>query len=264
MLPLPLEVRRRALALRLARPTRTWRAPRWLVVSLGAHALAISAYAAWSLASPAAPHASQASPVAALEWRERAEVFEPAEWSDASAAAPLEPFETVEEALLVEADVPPAPEAELQAPQQPTLEPLDVRASRIPARFASLARAERAAAASAGPVAIDAPPAPLVTPTPAPPPRFVAAAPRSELNERPEYPKLARARGWEGTTLLQLSIDAGGRVANARVLVSSGHEVLDRAALDAVASWSFIPARRGDTAVASSVEAPIVWRLAKR
>jgi len=264
MQPLPLDLRRRALALRLARPTRTWRAPRWLVVSLGAHALAISAYAAWSIAAPSAPHASQAPLVAALEWHERAEVFEPAEWSDASAAEPLEPFEVVDEAQLVEADVPPAPEAEVQAPTQPTLEPLDVRASRMPSRFASLVRAERAAAANATPVVSVAPPAPVATPTPAPAPRFVAAVPRSEINERPDYPKLARARGWEGTTLLELSIDADGRVANARVLTSSGHEVLDRAALAAVASWSFTPARRGDTPVASNVEAPIVWRLAKR
>lgn len=264
MQPLPLDLRRRALALRLARPTRTWRAPRWLVVSLGAHVLAISAYAAWSIAAPAAPHASQAPLVAALEWHERAEVFEPAEWSDASAAEALEPFEVVEEAQLVEADVPPAPEAELQAPQQPTLEPQDVHASRIPARFASLARAERAAAASTAPVALDAPPTPLATPTPAPAPVFVAATPRVELNELPEYPRRARARGWEGTTLIQLHIDVEGRVTSGVVLTSSGHEELDRAALLAAGRWRFTAARRGDTPVESIVEAPIVWRLAKR
>jgi protein TonB len=264
MQPLPLDVRRRALALRLARPTRAWRAPRWLVVSLGAHALALSAYAAWSLASPAAPHASRTPLVAALEWHERAEVFEPAEWSDASAAEALEPFEVVEEALLVEVDVPPAPEVELQAPQRPTLEPLDVRGSRIPARFASLARAERAAAASTAPVASDAPPTPLATPTPAPAPLFVAATPRVELNELPEYPRRARARGWEGTTLIQLHIDVEGRVTSGVVLTSSGHEELDRAALLAAGRWRFTAARSGDTPVESIVEAPIVWRLAKR
>lgn len=261
MQPLPLDLRRRALALRLARPTRTWRAPRWLVVSLGAHALAISAYAAWSIATPAAPHASQAPLVAALEWHERAEVFEPAEWSDASAAEALEPFEVVEEASLVEADLPPTPEAELPAPAQPTLEPHDVRASRIPARFASL---ERAAAASTAPVASDAPPTPLATPTPAPAPLFVAATPRVELNELPEYPRRARARGWEGTTLIQLHIDVEGRVTSGVVLTSSGHEELDRAALLAAGRWRFTAARRGDTPVESIVEAPIVWRLAKR
>jgi len=264
MQPLPLDLRRRALALRLARPTRAWRAPRWLVVSLGAHALAISAYAAWSFNSQAAPRAAQAAPVAALEWHERADVFQQVEWSDEPQTAELEPFDFVDEAQLVEADVPPAPEAELQAPQQPTLEPLDVRGSRIPARFASLARAARAAAASTAPVASDAPPTPLATPTPAPAPLFVAATPRVELNELPEYPRRARARGWEGTTLIQLHIDVEGRVTSGVVLTSSGHEELDRAALLAAGRWRFTAARSGDTPVESIVEAPIVWRLAKR
>jgi periplasmic protein TonB len=42
---------------------------------------------------------------------------------------------------------------------------------------------------------------------------------------------------------------------------SSGHEMLDDCAVEAVRKWKFIPARRGETAVASSVLVPISFSL---
>ena len=55
------------------------------------------------------------------------------------------------------------------------------------------------------------------------------------LNAQVSYPLLARKRGWEGTVRLALHIDGQGRVVAAEVSESSGHRVLDRAALEGLA-----------------------------
>jgi protein TonB len=81
-------------------------------------------------------------------------------------------------------------------------------------------------------------------------------------NPLPPYPRVARERGWEGTTVLQVEIlddGSGGRV---EILESSGHEVLDEAAAKTVRHWKFLPARSGDTPVRSLVEIPIRFRMA--
>ncbi len=53
--------------------------------------------------------------------------------------------------------------------------------------------------------------------------------------------------------LLDLTIDEQGHVADAAVLESSGREELDRAVLDAVKSFEFEPAKRGETPVAVKI-----------
>lgn len=52
------------------------------------------------------------------------------------------------------------------------------------------------------------------------------------LNAHLSYPLLARRRGWEGTVRLALHIDQRGQVVRAEVAESSGHRLLDRAALE--------------------------------
>jgi protein TonB len=42
---------------------------------------------------------------------------------------------------------------------------------------------------------------------------------------------------------------------------SSGHDMLDESAIEAVKKWRFIPAKRGETPVASSVIVPIIFTL---
>lgn len=83
-------------------------------------------------------------------------------------------------------------------------------------------------------------------------------------NPAPRYPLQARIRGWEGTVLIQAWVAPSGGAGSARVIRSSGHAILDQAALAAVKGWRFQPARRGRTAVDSVVEVPITFRLEKR
>lgn len=81
------------------------------------------------------------------------------------------------------------------------------------------------------------------------------------FNPKPAYPRIARNRGWQGKVLLKVQVSAGGTSQSVAVHKSSGHELLDEAAIEAVKKWRFIPARRGNTPVASSVIVPILFSL---
>ncbi|MEL6427878.1 MAG: energy transducer TonB [Planctomycetota bacterium] len=64
----------------------------------------------------------------------------------------------------------------------------------------------------------------------------------------PAYPRRAVRLGWCGEVAVEITVDAGGAVVRARVLRSSGHGLLDDAALDAVRVWRFEPAEVGASA----------------
>jgi protein TonB len=66
--------------------------------------------------------------------------------------------------------------------------------------------------------------------------RFLAA-----LERQKQYPRAARTRGMEGTTLLWVRLDRGGRVVGYEVQESSGHRVLDRAVLRAIERANPLP-----------------------
>lgn len=80
-------------------------------------------------------------------------------------------------------------------------------------------------------------------------------------NPKPKYPELARSRGWQGTVLLQVRVTADGHSEEVTVHRSSGHDALDESAVEAVEKWQFVPAKRGNTAVACSVIVPIIFTL---
>ncbi len=81
------------------------------------------------------------------------------------------------------------------------------------------------------------------------------------FNPPPKYPATYRRRGWQGTVRLRVSVSAEGHSEAVAIQSSSGHEELDEAAIEAVKKWRFIPAKRGDTAIASSVIVPIIFKL---
>lgn len=80
----------------------------------------------------------------------------------------------------------------------------------------------------------------------------------------PAYPPAARARRLAGIVLLRVSVDAGGHVEAVAVKRSSGHTLLDDAAVRAVRAWEFQPARIGRQAVAAQVEVPVRFLLPER
>ena len=78
---------------------------------------------------------------------------------------------------------------------------------------------------------------------------------------RPAYPEISRRRGQEGTVLLELSVDANGRVAKVRIVESSGFSALDTAATEALRDWRFRPAQRGGVPIAASIIHPVHFRI---
>lgn len=229
------------------------------MISIGAHGLALIGYAAWSVEPSSPALVVDVGEPRELAYHELAVVEPPTVWSARPAEPELQSAELEEARALELEPEQPAPELSVSPDAR---EGFDPRLERIPMSFASFAASERLprlattiAANSSAPVASAAIPVASA---------FVAAAPITYLNAPPSYPKLARARGWEGTSLLEVRVGADGSVLALRLLESSGHDVLDRAALEAVGRWRFTPARSGKDAIASTVEAPIVWRLAKR
>ena len=80
-------------------------------------------------------------------------------------------------------------------------------------------------------------------------------------NPPPEYPRLARRRGYEGTVILEVFVDRKGEVSSLRVLKSSGHDILDAAALRSVRGWLFEPGMRGDEKVETKVRIPVRFEI---
>jgi protein TonB len=113
--------------------------------------------------------------------------------------------------------------------------------------------------AAAAPSAATVPAAPASTPMPkVTPPRSDAA----HLNNPvPAYPTASRRFGEQGHVLLEVFILADGSVGEIRLKRSSGFMRLDEAALDAVRRWRFVPARRGEQAIAQWHVQPITFSL---
>ena len=87
------------------------------------------------------------------------------------------------------------------------------------------------------------------------------ALPIYKRNIPPQYPVLARRRGYKGTVLLEVLVKKNGKAGSIRLARSSGYEILDRAAMNGVKDWLFQPAKRGDELVEIWVEIPIRFQL---
>ncbi|MCC7013717.1 MAG: TonB family protein [Planctomycetes bacterium] len=115
-------------------------------------------------------------------------------------------------------------------------------------------RAAREEAPSAASVPVQAAP-----PTPAREPLFVQATPQA--TPAPVYPAQALRRRLEGVVTMELAVDARGRVRSAQVVESSGHELLDSAAVNAALQWQFHPAALDGSPVDSLLRQRIVFQL---
>jgi protein TonB len=78
---------------------------------------------------------------------------------------------------------------------------------------------------------------------------------------QPQYPDSARREGKEGRVLLRVLVDEDGRTKAIEVNQSSGHDMLDRAATEAIKKWRFVPARAGGKPIETWVKVPIEFQL---
>lgn len=128
------------------------------------------------------------------------------------------------------------------------------------------------AAPVAAPVAVSAPDAPAV----------VAAVPErrgkpstlwlaeytqvvsGQVARLKQYPQIARLRGWQGTTVITLQLSPNGTIIETRITQSSGHEVLDRQAMQMVRLAEPLPPLPAASAEPLEVRLPIVFTLAAK
>jgi protein TonB len=87
------------------------------------------------------------------------------------------------------------------------------------------------------------------------------ARPLYKQNTAPPYPRKARRLGYEGIVMLKVLINETGRVDDLMVFKSSGHTVLDRAALSAVRKWLFEPGTEGGIKKKMWVKIPVRFDL---
>ena len=80
-------------------------------------------------------------------------------------------------------------------------------------------------------------------------------------NPAPRYPRTARRRGIEGRLVLQVLVDATGAARSVEVFATSGHGLLDEAAIDAVRRWRFVPGHRDGQAAPTLVRVPVTFKL---
>lgn len=81
-------------------------------------------------------------------------------------------------------------------------------------------------------------------------------------NSRPPYPPTSRRLEEQGTVILNLYVQADGKVTDAKVRKSSGSERLDEAAVrEALRSWRFLPATQGGVPIAAWHPVAVTFRL---
>ena len=76
-----------------------------------------------------------------------------------------------------------------------------------------------------------------------------------------KYPPLARRKGWQGTVILELHIEADGRISRLHVNETSGYPVLDRAAVESLQLASVTHAGQWLDGEAVDIVVPVEYRL---
>lgn len=148
---------------------------------------------------------------------------------------------------------PPRPSTQRPLPPPPLLTAATPVESNAPAAFSVAPALPRPAVEAPA----NAPPAP-----PAPPVFTAARFDAAYLqNPPPDYPAMSRRLNEEGRVVLQVLVSPEGKAEQVDIKTSSHFSRLDQAAVDAVRRWRFVPAKRGDEAVASTVLVPLVFRL---
>jgi protein TonB len=72
---------------------------------------------------------------------------------------------------------------------------------------------------------------------------------------------LARRRGYAGVVMLSVEVLADGRVGRLEIKKTSGYDLLDISALEAVRVWKFSPAKNMGTPVPMWVDVPVRFEL---
>lgn len=105
-------------------------------------------------------------------------------------------------------------------------------------------------------------PAPATAPAPAPPAVQLPSTDADYLqNPPPAYPAFSMRLREQGKVLLHVQISAQGTALDAQVKRSSGYPRLDRAAVEAVRKWRYVPGKRGGVPETMWFDVPVIFEL---
>jgi protein TonB len=151
---------------------------------------------------------------------------------------------------------PPKPVAALRtAPAEESVKPTDIAI----AENTEATHIAGPVVVAPGPTVVEAPPAPSPPPKVEEPVTEATANAAYLNNPKPDYPSAAARQGWGGTVTLRVRVLADGHAESVTVKKSSGRKVLDDAAIAAVKNWTFVPSKRGSTAIDGWATVPIVF-----
>lgn len=175
---------------------------------------------------------------------------------------------TIEQPVAKPTPVPPRPQPVAAPAPTPQPQPSPSKVS-TPTEVAQAAPVAPVSAPTA-----PTPPAPRAeaTPAPAPPsPAPVVTAPSktdvsipasySSSNQKPIYPNMSKRLGEQGTVVLRVLVKADGSAGEVEVKSSSNYSRLDQAAIEAVKTWRFNPAKIDGKATDEWYQVPIPFKL---
>lgn len=154
---------------------------------------------------------------------------------------------------------PPPPPPEMKAPPPPFIPPVEVNVQQqAPAQnvIASVTTAKPVNSE----IAKTAAPAPAPAPAPAKS-VHVAAVVDFSTCAKPEWPKASLRNEETGVVTLSFLIGIDGRVAESKIVKSSGFRELDKAAVNGISKCVFKPGTTDGKPEASSMQMQYVWTL---
>ena len=87
------------------------------------------------------------------------------------------------------------------------------------------------------------------------------------LNSTPQpitYPRWAIRQGWEGRITIAIEVLKDGTVGRTQVMQSTGHLILDEAAINAVKTWRFHPAMKNGQPIVECSQIPVTFKISDK
>ena len=195
-------------------------------------------------------------------------------------AATIEEAQVIMASVMVESPTPPAPQPQPQ-PQSKSLSPAVQQPRPTPVSTPLPTVSKQAEASPSAPLiapvvtpvvaaansAPATPSAPAAAPSasvgkPAPPSLVLPSSDADYLNNPPPvYPRLSKRMGEQGTVIVRVFIGLQGTAEQAEIRTSSGYDRLDKAALDTVQRWRYVPGKRHGTPEAMWFNVPVRFVL---
>ncbi len=165
---------------------------------------------------------------------------------------------TIQGAIVMAApEEPPPPPPEPPPPPPPEPKPVPK-----PKPLPKAPPSERAVKAPEPPPPVETPAEPQKPAEPQPAPVLPPNADASELNNpAPGYPDMSRRLGEKGTVTLEILVKADGTVGEVKIKESSGFKRLDKAAVNAIKRWRFVPASQAGIAIDYWYEIPFEFGI---